>query len=435
MFFALRTNIRFLNKSLYYDPRKKGLENYEGWEVLMNSKKLLFLLTFLLVALASSMCFANVVYYVASNGDDANAGTKNSAWRTIGKAISVADGVTATEVRVSKGTYNENIVLKSNMTLTGGWKKNFKSRYKKAYKTKINGGNVGRVVVIDYVKNVTIDGFRIWNGLNSTGDGGGIFIRTLDNAELNTIAILSCQVRNSYALRRGAGIYIEVYGPQTLVKIHKTKVLYNTTSCTCIAEVDATEGAGIYAKAANAGTISIQNCTISKNNKTNNAWGKGGGVYAVASNYGFIGIYSSSMSKNFRGTSGTKHGAGVYGVIETSTSVVQVKNSILWGNEHDSDKGDLEVIGNPLITGPLNKLVSEYNDIGADALANCFYTDRQATPSLRTITTLKTSTTSSSARPLEIQGTTQKTLRTMISMKTIARTALLTVEAMNSDCF
>lgn len=341
----------------------------------MNGKRLLFILTLLLGLLASSVCFAGLKYYVSTGGDDANTGTKSSPWRTIGKAISIADGITSTEIRVAKGTYNENIVLKSNITLSGGWKTSFKSHYRRHAKTIIDGGNVGRVVVIDYVKNVAIDGFRIWNGLNTTGDGGGIFIRTLDNADLNTISIINCRIRNSYALRRGAGIYIEAYGPQTLVKIHKTRVLYNTTSCTCVTELTATEGAGIYAKAANAGTINIQNCTISKNNKTNNAWGKGGGVYADASNYGFIGIYNSSMSKNFRGTLGTKHGAGVYGVVDTATSVIQIKNSILWGNHHDSDKGDLDIVGNPLLTGPLGKIVSEYNDIGVDALINSFYTN------------------------------------------------------------
>ncbi len=323
----------------------------------MKEKKLFYVCLSLFIYLfMSSNCFA-VTFYVSKEGSDSNLGTASSPWRSIAKAIDAADGATPTEIRVTKGVFSGNLVLKSNITMTGGWRTNFNSRHKHSYKTKIDGGNLNRVLTLSDVKNVTIDGFRIWNGLNSVGDGGAIYVY-MSATNNSIINIVSCQIRNSYAYQRGAGIYAEVYGASSVLNIHKDKILYNDTSCTCL--VSPTQGSGIYAKAGDGGTINIVNCTVSKNTKTIDAWGQGGGIYARAENFAFIRIYNSTLNKNYRNKNGTREGAALYASLD-ATAVVHVKNSIMWGNNRHVGLADLETVGNPLI---------EFNDIEGTSTYN-----------------------------------------------------------------
>ncbi len=59
--------------------------------------------------------FANT-YFVATNGDDANAGTEIQAWKTIQKAATTL--VAGDTVFVKAGTYNERVIVQNSGTLT-----------------------------------------------------------------------------------------------------------------------------------------------------------------------------------------------------------------------------------------------------------------------------------------------------------------------------
>jgi len=333
----------------------------------MKSNKSLFFTVFMSVLFLATTCFA-ATYYVSKNGSDATGdGSKANPWRQISKAIDAADGVTAVEINVTKGTFDGNLILKSNIALKGSWKTNFKSRYKRAFKSYIDGYNLNRCLFLNDVKNVTIDAFRIINGRNIdlNGKGGAVYVY-MSSTNNSIVSIRNCYIRNSYATLYGAGIYADISGSASVLNIIKCRVINNSTSCNCLngstTPPGPTRGSGIYANADQAGTINIINCTIVKNSKALDAWGQGGGVYAKASNVSFIRLHNNSISRNYRGRSGVKEGSGIYADM-TATSVIQVKNSIVWDNDHSIGYNNMDIVGNPLTSGSQNQTVAEYNDL------------------------------------------------------------------------
>jgi parallel beta-helix repeat protein len=105
-------------------------------------------------------------------------------------------------VRVSQGTYFENITLKENVILEGGWNTDFSSRDIAAHETVLDGIEKPGWVVFG-ADNATLDGFTVTNGtVKKVGDdevGAGVHCK-------NTSPIIT---NNIIKVNAPAGIYCE----------------------------------------------------------------------------------------------------------------------------------------------------------------------------------------------------------------------------------
>ncbi|HUT02524.1 MAG TPA: right-handed parallel beta-helix repeat-containing protein [bacterium] len=249
-------------------------------------------------------------YFVAKTGDNSDGLSWGTAWNTIQQGVDPCSGSSADVVKVGKGTYVENIVLKSYVTLEGGWDPTTDTRDHDAYVTAIDGGGVGSVVTIYTDKlYVTIDGFTITNG--SAASGGGICIHTYSSATITNNTItgneasadgggISCYNYCSAIIRDnmitdnscpggyGGGISCHTYSSPTL----QDNVImgnsagygggiscYNYCSptiinCLITHNTASSNGGGIYCHTY-ASSPTLTNCTISDNESA----GTGGGFY------------------------------------------------------------------------------------------------------------------------------------------------------------
>ena len=109
-------------------------------------------------------------------------------YSTIQKAVDAAGN--GDKVRVSQGTYYENITMKKGVTLEGGWNKNFSHRDISSYTTTIDGGKKGGWVVSGANK-ATLDGFTIINGkaieLEDSTIGSGIYCLSTSPTIINNV--------------------------------------------------------------------------------------------------------------------------------------------------------------------------------------------------------------------------------------------------------
>ncbi|MDW7679359.1 MAG: FlgD immunoglobulin-like domain containing protein [bacterium] len=149
------------------------------------------------------------VVYVNINATGANNGNSwNDAFNSIQKGIDEARPKSA-QVWVAKGTYQENLVMRGNVGIYGGFQGNETSLNQRNYninKTIIDGRNRNRVIIC-YGSN-TIDGFTIRNGYVPEGSGdvlknrGGGILFYMANGE----------VRNNFIINNfggwGGGIYV-----------------------------------------------------------------------------------------------------------------------------------------------------------------------------------------------------------------------------------
>lgn len=186
------------------------------------------------------------IYYVATNGDDNNAGSKDFPFKTIQKAIDVAWYYDT--ILVQPGKYNENIVFRGiDVALIG---------VGGPQQTIIDGQKNGNpVVTLENGESsaTIIDGFTIQNGVNYQMDNGpGITIKYQNTAPV----LRNLIIKDNEAWAFGGGIFCYNAGRVKIVncKIENNKSKYY--------------GAGIYTDQTN---IDIEQCIIRKNSS--------GGVY------------------------------------------------------------------------------------------------------------------------------------------------------------
>ena len=130
-----------------------------------------------------------VTYYVAEPdfGSDSNTGSIDQPFATIQHAVNVANSGDA--VSVAAGTYNENITMKSGVSVIG----------ESPEVTSIVGDpyindNADGVVLFDSVRNAVLKGFRITVSEPRQGyDRGVVFQGTTDN----TAVIRNCIIMNT----------------------------------------------------------------------------------------------------------------------------------------------------------------------------------------------------------------------------------------------
>jgi len=143
-------------------------------------------------------------------------------YSTIQKAVDAARR--GDTVRVSQGTYYENVTLKEGVTLQGGWNKDFSKRDRSARATVIDASKKGGSVVTG-ANGATLDGFTIINGTRiEKGDstvGAGVYCKSTSPTIKNNIvranapAGIYCSgssavlVNNLVLNNEEAGIYLE----------------------------------------------------------------------------------------------------------------------------------------------------------------------------------------------------------------------------------
>ena len=193
-------------------------------------------------------------------------GTSEHPYNTIQEGIDAAPEHAL--ILVAAGTYLENIVPKSYLTLRG----------EDPETTIIDGGSSGSVVSMEALTGCSIENFTLTNGLRpSPGYGGGICCRYCSNLSVENCAIVDNQAHS------GGGIYLyRVSGSVSDCLIRENEASYGGGGINCwwgcdmvfnrdiIAYNQAEKGGGIYIE----GTADIVHCDI----VGNTAASSGGGI-------------------------------------------------------------------------------------------------------------------------------------------------------------
>ncbi len=201
------------------------------------------------VLLPAQIAVANPgnVVYVDDDNTGYEDGSEADPFNTIQEGINAA--LSGDTVQVAPGTYNENIVMKSQVIILGSG----------AYATTINGTGAGSVVVATDVELAELDGFTITNGIAE--GGGGIEVHWYSSPTIS-----NCIITGNSA-PYGGGIWINDYSSPAI------------KNC-IIAGNEATDtefgyGGGIFSTAFS--TPTVVNCTITGNSAV---WG--GGIANIA---------------------------------------------------------------------------------------------------------------------------------------------------------
>jgi len=150
-------------------------------------------------------------YYVDEFGNDAYDGSdKGFPVKTIQRAINVAQGTSSTQVviRITEGTYFENIILDAYESLQGGWNHGF-TKLNKAVTwgdsnvTVINGGGSNPCISLNNIEDITIEYLIITNGhygIPPVGNYEGAGIANKSSSP----RISSCIFKNNAGFNGGA---------------------------------------------------------------------------------------------------------------------------------------------------------------------------------------------------------------------------------------
>ena len=247
-----------------------------------------------------------VIVRVSPEGDDANDGSSwEGAKRTVQAGIDAVAGRYG-DVWVKAGVYRERIVLRSAVSVVGGFAGNEDEtgdRDCRANETVLDGEQMGSVVTADGVLAGAISGFTITNG--NAAEGGGVCCR--DSA----LAIADNKILKNIA-SDGGGVYCR-YSAAAI-------------SRNAVSDNSAEDGGGIY--------LSYCRAEVDSNVITvNRASSMGGGLNA---HYGFATLINNTIAYN-------STSSGVYGGGVASYSVMTITNTIVAFNS-----SGLYLSGSPL---------------------------------------------------------------------------------------
>ena len=238
-------------------------------------------------------------YYVDASASGSGTGENwANAFNTIQEGIDACSGTSPDTVHVAAGTYGENIVLDSYVTLLGGYPPGGGTRDPDLNVTTIDGQAVDSVVKVSSKTGVMIDGFTIQNG--SANLGGGIYC---DNS---SPTITNCTINGNTA--QNAGV-IYCYNSSPTIKnctingntAHNVGVIYccegspTLTDCTISGNTASGNGGGIYCVRS---SPTLTDCTVSGNTA-----GRGGGIFCWDSSPTLTGCTVS-------GNTAAKYGGG-----------------------------------------------------------------------------------------------------------------------------
>ncbi len=279
----------------------------------------LFLLLVSNVFAEQEACFCpnpggpNATQYVDSiSGNDSNNGT---SWATAKKSIGASINVSGrgTIIKVASGTYTENISLKDNIKLLGGYTPQTDTRT--VFSSIIQAKYSGPVVKASNVRGSTIEGFTITGG--NAPSGGGIFVQG------GNLTIKSNRIERNEA-NAGGGVYLSGFGGQFI----DNNVNNNTSSsagggvyCTRLSQAASFSyniiannsggncAGGLYL---NATSATIANNDITANSASGS--GAGGGAY--------ISDFSGTLINNLISDNSANVGAGAYLTDFTTNSLI-----------------------------------------------------------------------------------------------------------------
>jgi len=276
---------------------------------------------------------ASGIYYVDGvNGDDGNGGTGwGDAWKTIGKALSVAGDYDL--VLVADATYNE-----VNLNFNG----------KKIYLKGVDHNTTGAQPVIvcqgsgrafyfasGETKDSTIDNFAIWGGNNQ--GGGAICCRNSSSP-----TVVNCAFSGNSATWYGGAIYCDSSSPSVIncmfagnsaSRYGGAIACYNyssptVTDCVFSGNGASDDGGAIYCY--NHSNATVTNCTFSGNSAD-----YGGAIFCSSSSSATLNncTFSGNSASNFFG-----------GAIACySNSSVTLNNCILWGDSAGSSGNEIYI--------------------------------------------------------------------------------------------
>jgi parallel beta-helix repeat protein len=221
-------------------------------------------------------------------------------------------------VRVSQGTYYENVALKERVTLQGGWNKNFSGRNITAHVTTIDAGKKAGSAVRG-ANNATLDGFTIINASPlETAD-------STSGAGVQCISTSPTIINNTIRSNAPAGIYC------------------NGSSATIVNNIiSSNDQAGVYME--NGCSLQIHGNTIRENKMA--GIGTGGGGMAVS----HIDVRGNIIYNNGR--------AG----IEVQAATGTVYNNIVYENQEAGIRcviTPMEIINNTIVGNGRSGIVAE----------------------------------------------------------------------------
>lgn len=231
-------------------------------------------------------------------------------------------------VRVSQGTFVENIKLRPGVIIEGGFKSDFSVQNWSQWPTVIDGNQLDSVVV--GADGCQLNGFTIRNG--KAANGGGIFLE-----KASMITIKNNLIEDNIAENYGGGVYISGYSGAPLHPyldiqnnvIRRNKALGLKGGC----------GGGIFVRESREGIRIHKNIIggqIPDGNKA--AWG-GGGIWIEDT--GIIDIDDNEINQNIVEIG---HGGGV--VIHGSTINSNLtKNKIHFNQAGGNYGGGVYVVG------------------------------------------------------------------------------------------
>ncbi len=249
----------------------------------------------------------------ATRGDDANSGLSwNDPKRTIQAAIDAASTSAESDVFIEKGEYQENILMATGVSVTGGFEGFEPSESARVnpypLATVIRPDNGPHVVNFTNVQNAELRSVRITGG-NANGSqesfdarGGGIIILSSDN-----IFIDACMIDDNTASVSGGGLYAQDSAP----------VIRNTVFAGNMTLSPADGGGGIGTFQAN-GTV-VQSCVFFGN--LDNSAGVGAAIDVYDSS---VTVLDSIFAEN--------NDQAIYIFSESSASSAALTNNLFFNN-------------------------------------------------------------------------------------------------------
>jgi len=263
--------------------------------------------------------------------------------------LEVIDG---DKLLVAEGTCQENVTVQKNVTIEGGWPKNFVmfpntiNTYRTTF---IDANGKGRPMLVDNTSLVTLSYLILQNG-NTTENGGGLLSRAT-RLNLNVCTIIS-----NTTTQKGGGIYIDsgeaifayvsAMGNRAGISGGGLGIGANGKLFMSASDVfsnQAQSGGGIY----NEGGLEITNAAVDNNLAT---VGHGGGIYVASGTA--VNLTNLALLQNVS----ELNGGGLYFAGSSS----EIQHATIYGNSSKSGQGGgvYNESGNALL---INASIIEHN--------------------------------------------------------------------------
>ncbi|MEM7032997.1 MAG: choice-of-anchor Q domain-containing protein, partial [Chloroflexota bacterium] len=292
----------------------------------------------------------SVLYVSAATGSDVgDCKTQSAPCDTIAYALTQA--ASGEEIRVAQGTYVENLTVNQSVILRGGFSTSDWVDFAPTDNpTIIDGASSGRVLQVQNVTTITIEGFHVRNGLVNTGatpdEGSGAGINIINSGAIirhNRIYENSTAVAGSIIY--GGGIHVNTGASNVIIEHNE---IYSNTVQTTLPNVGG--GGGIGNQAPNT-TIIRQNQIY--DNSASGTLAFGGGVY------NFNGLMDLSANTIYQNTADSVGG----GLMNHGTATATIISNIIYDNQSSGGGGIYNIEGTAFVW---NNTIVENVTTGSD---------------------------------------------------------------------